>query len=85
MIPRAAPGLLSTLFIKHCSYEIDMEIIILVGMFHVGATRLDMLAMAWPSLDFLSLQLSTKPIEDSNEHLVRKSVLCPHCHVSILI
>ena len=27
---------------------------------HVGAT-----SMAWPSLDFLSLQLHTKPIEDS--------------------
>ena len=44
-----------------------MKIIILVGICsRKAANRIEMLTMAWPSLDFLSLQLCTKPIEDSN-------------------
>ena len=43
-----------------------MKIIILVGICsRKAANRIEMLTMAWPSLDFLSLQLHTKPIEDS--------------------
>ena len=44
-----------------------MKIIILVGICsRKAANRIEMLTMAWPSLDFLSLQLRAKPIEDSN-------------------